>query len=82
VSERSVQVVIYREGDAFVAQCLDVDVASDGRTEAEARQNVRQALNLYVDEPAGRDAFEPVGKAHVERLRLNSAFSFTWEDPL
>jgi predicted RNase H-like HicB family nuclease len=73
VSQRSVQVVIYREGDAFVAQCLDVDVASDGRTEAEARENLREALELYFDEPAGVDAFEPVGEAHVEQLTLKSA---------
>jgi predicted RNase H-like HicB family nuclease len=73
VSQRSVQVVIYREGDTFVAQCLDVDVASDGPTETEARESLREALELYFDEPAGTDAFEPVGEAHVEQLTLKSA---------
>lgn len=73
MSERRVQVVIYREGDTFVAQCLDVDVASDGPTEAEARENLRQALELYFDEPGGAEVIQPVGEAHVEQLTLKSA---------
>jgi predicted RNase H-like HicB family nuclease len=72
VSQRNVQVVIYREGDGFVAQCLDVDVASDGATEDEARENLREALELYFDEPAGSDVFEPMAEAHVEQLTLKS----------
>jgi predicted RNase H-like HicB family nuclease len=73
VGQRNVQVVIYREADGFVAQCLDVDVASDGATEDEARENLREALELYFQEPAGPAAHEPVGEAHVEQLTLKSA---------
>ena len=65
------QVVIYPEGDGFVAQCLDVDVASDGATEDEARENLREALELYFEEQAA--AYEPVSEAHVEQLTLKSA---------
>jgi predicted RNase H-like HicB family nuclease len=64
VSQRNVQVVIYREG---------VDVASDGATEDEARENLREALELHFEEPAGPAAYEPVGEAHVEQLTLKSA---------
>jgi predicted RNase H-like HicB family nuclease len=72
-AERSLQVVIYREGDGFVAQCLNVDVASDGSTEAEARANILQALELYFDEPEGPTEYQPVADAHVEQLILKSA---------
>jgi predicted RNase H-like HicB family nuclease len=34
-----------------VAQCLEVDVASQGRTEEEALQNLKEALELYFEEP-------------------------------
>jgi len=71
--ERSLQVVIYREGDGFVVQCLNVDVASDGATEAEARANILEALELYFDEPAAQADYQPVADAHVERLILKSA---------
>jgi predicted RNase H-like HicB family nuclease len=72
-AERSLQVVIYREGDGFVAQCLNVDVASDGATEDEARANIRQALELYFDEPEAPADYQPVADAHVEHLILKSA---------
>jgi len=71
--ERSLQVVIYREGEGFVAQCLNVDVASDGATQAEARANILEALELYFGEPAAEADYQPVGDAHVEHLTLESA---------
>jgi predicted RNase H-like HicB family nuclease len=73
MGERSFNVVIYREGDVFVAQCLDVDVASDGATGAEARENLRQALELYFDEPGAEPRVCSVSDACVEQLILKSA---------
>jgi predicted RNase H-like HicB family nuclease len=42
---------VWREGDWFVAQCLDVDVASQGRSEDEALANQKEALELHFEEP-------------------------------
>ena len=39
------------EGDWYIAQCLEVDVASQGATEAEALENLREALELHFDAP-------------------------------
>nr|MBA2334387.1 type II toxin-antitoxin system HicB family antitoxin [Blastocatellia bacterium] len=39
--------VIVREDKWFVAQCLEVDVASQGLTEEEALENLRDALSLH-----------------------------------
>jgi predicted RNase H-like HicB family nuclease len=52
---------VWREGDWFVAQCVEVDVASQGRTEAEAVRNLAEALQLHFTPPlptlvGGRDA--------------------------
>jgi predicted RNase H-like HicB family nuclease len=41
---------ISREGDWFVAQCLEVDVASQGRSLEEAQQNLSEALALYFED--------------------------------
>ena len=35
----------------FVAQCLEVDVASQGKSEDEAINNLREALELYFEDP-------------------------------
>jgi predicted RNase H-like HicB family nuclease len=42
---------IWNEGDIFIAQCVQVDVVSDGRTEREALDNLREALELYFTPP-------------------------------
>ena len=40
-----------REGPWIVAQCLDVDVTSQGATEEEALVNLEEAIALCFEEP-------------------------------
>ena len=42
---------IWQEGDWFIAQCLEIDVASQGKSEEEALANLGEALELYFDPP-------------------------------
>ena len=42
---------IWREGDWFVAQCLEVDVASQGESADDALASLREALELHFEEP-------------------------------
>ena len=42
---------IWREEDWFIAQCLEVDIASQGASEEEALTNLGEALELYFDPP-------------------------------
>ncbi|MFC5055776.1 type II toxin-antitoxin system HicB family antitoxin [Saccharothrix xinjiangensis] len=37
------------DGDHYVAQCLQIDVASQGTSRQEALDNLSQALTLYLD---------------------------------
>lgn len=41
---------VLQEGDVFVARCLDVEVASDGPTEAAAVAALKEALELYYED--------------------------------
>ena len=43
---------VWQEDDWFVAQCLEVDVASQGNTEDEALANLAEDLALYFEPPA------------------------------
>ncbi|MEJ7861501.1 MAG: hypothetical protein WKF90_07675 [Pyrinomonadaceae bacterium] len=43
--------VVWQEDEWFVAQCLEVDVASQGRTEKKALENLREALALHFTPP-------------------------------
>jgi hypothetical protein len=42
---------IWQEGEWFIAQCVQVDVASQGATEDEALENLREALELHFSPP-------------------------------
>ena len=42
---------ILQEGESFVAQCLEIDVASQGKSENEAVENLKEALALYFEPP-------------------------------
>lgn len=42
---------VWQEGEWFVAQCLDVDVASQGETEGEALDSLKEALQLHFTPP-------------------------------
>ena len=48
---REFSAVVQREGDIFVAQCLDVDVASQGASEEEALANLQEALEFVPPSP-------------------------------
>ncbi len=49
--KRVVTVSVVEEGDWYVAQALDVDVASQGETFDEALLNLREALELHFESP-------------------------------
>ena len=48
---RSFSASVTREGAWYVAQALEVDVASQGLSEYEALDNLREALELYFQPP-------------------------------
>lgn len=41
---------VWKEEKYFVAQCLNVDVSSFGKTDKEAVSNLEEALELYFEE--------------------------------
>lgn len=42
---------VWQEGEWFVAQALEADVASQGYSIDEALANLREALGLHFEEP-------------------------------
>ena len=54
---RQLTAVIEREGDGYVALCPELDIASQGATIEEARNNLVEALELF---------FETADKSEIE----------------
>jgi len=46
---RQLTAIIEREGDGYVALCPELDVASQGESVEEARQNLVEALELFFE---------------------------------
>lgn len=47
-----IQYEVYPDGDLFIARCLNIEVSSDGQTEEEALDNLREAIELYFERRA------------------------------
>jgi predicted RNase H-like HicB family nuclease len=43
--------IVWQEEIWFIAQCLEVDVASQGKSEKKALENLREALTLHFTPP-------------------------------
>ena len=61
---------LYQEGKQVVAVCLDVDVASQGRTARQARKMLAEAVTLYLETcfEDGIPFLRPVPKEDDPRL--------------
>ena len=49
--KRTFTASVCKEGEWYVAQALDADVASQGETFDEALENLREALELHFEPP-------------------------------
>jgi predicted RNase H-like HicB family nuclease len=49
--KRPFAATVWREGDWYVSQCLEVDIASQAETEEEAFANLKEALELHFEPP-------------------------------
>lgn len=46
----TIHYTLYREDNDFVAQGIDYDVSSFGSTEAEALENLKEAVELFLED--------------------------------
>ena len=67
MSPLDLQNVVYREGEHYVAQCLNVDISSFGASESEALENLQEALELYFED-AQDEVVPAVDAPEVRRL--------------
>jgi predicted RNase H-like HicB family nuclease len=66
-----IDVVIYREGDQWVAQALNVDISSFGDSAEDARAAITEALELYFEDAGDADVSE-VADTRVEHVDVHA----------
>jgi|GEM_PF-369591 len=47
--QKQITAIIEREGDGYVSPCPELDIASQGDTVTEARDNLREAIELFFE---------------------------------
>lgn len=62
---RTLSYVTWEEDGAFVAQCLDVDIASEGDNQDEAIANLKEALELYFEDASGHGPPVPTTRVRL-----------------
>ena len=50
--KQTLTAIIEREGNGYVALCPELDIASQGDSIEQARNNLREALELFFEAPA------------------------------
>ena len=68
--------VIEREGEGYVSLCPELDVASQGKTIEEARDNLREALELFF-ESASPDEIKQRLRSEVFVTQIEVAVGYT-----
>lgn len=64
------EVAVWREDSWFIAQCLTPDVASQGGSEAEALDNLKEALQVHLSAPVADHCGRAACPAEARTVRL------------
>jgi predicted RNase H-like HicB family nuclease len=62
--KRTFTATVWQEGDWYIAQALELDVASQGLSEEEALANLREAIELSLE------SLMPVPKPRIRRIEI------------
>ena len=65
MSTQTLTAVVQKEGDGWVSWCPELDVASQGGTVAEAKANLLEAVELYLETASPQEVAE---RLHGETL--------------
>jgi predicted RNase H-like HicB family nuclease len=69
---RTMHYVTWEEDGAFVAQCLDVDIASEGDTQDQAIANLKEALELYFEDRHGHEPLVPPTRVRLGEMPIDA----------
>jgi len=63
--------ILYKEGDYYVSQCLNVEVSSFGDTVQESIDNLKEAVELYLEDNDEINTFRAINEAMIGETFIN-----------
>lgn len=70
MAQQKVHVVLWKDGDQWVAWCLEYDVASQGDSEQHAMAMIQEAVELHIEDMTSEEleqTFIPVESTPIVR---------------
>lgn len=69
--QKQMTAIIEREGDGYVSLCPELDIASQGSTIEEARNNLQEALELFFETASPQEITQRLHEeVYVTRLEV------------
>ena len=68
---KNIKYVVYKEGNFYVSQCLNVDVSSFGGSIDEAIAALKEALALYFEDSNNNEEFQAIGETLLGEDSIN-----------
>ena len=59
---KNIKYVVYKEGNYYVSQCLNVDVSSFGETIDSAINSLKEAVALYFENEVDDSDYHEIGE--------------------
>ena len=71
MTRRTFTAAIHKEGDVYVALCPELDIASQGETVEKARENLREAIVLFLETASSGEIAERLqGEVYLSSLEV------------
>lgn len=71
MTRRTFTAAIHKEGDTYVSLCPELDIASQGETVEKARENLREAIELFLETASPQELSERLhGEVYLSSLEV------------
>ncbi len=68
---KNIKYVVYKEGEYYVSQCLNIDVSSFGETIDEAVVSLKEAVELFFEDEIDLSGYQPIGEMLLGEDTIN-----------
>lgn len=69
--KRQLTAIIEREGDGYVSLCPELDIASQGDTIEKARDNLKEAIDLFLETASAKEIKQRMhGEVYVTSVEV------------
>ncbi|OGK10039.1 hypothetical protein A2767_00185 [Candidatus Roizmanbacteria bacterium RIFCSPHIGHO2_01_FULL_35_10] len=70
---KKLSALVWKEKDWYVAKCVEIKVASQGKTKKDALSNLKEALELYFEDEPSFEKLPSLREVSLEEIKISYA---------